>query len=361
MPALKKFFAAIVLLAAVVLGTSILVSRPLFDDRLDPASLDQVTIAPVQEALTFARYRGQDGVLRLLFVTAYSGGRVTGLDLHEEGATTAPDPIPLFRAVGYDALAEIATIGAEPVTVDAATLELPFEPQEHNIGVGANYREHAREAAVPETPFVFPKVALPTRASSEIEKLDARLLDYEAELGLVVLDHLAVGMPTPTRLGLVLTNEVTDRWALVRNFKPGAAMGTTGFADGKSRAGFAPIGPLLVIPRDFESFYPRIELRLYLGDRLRQRDRAASMTWRPSEILVQVFERASVPFYRGDQRITLLPPGDFIPAGTIIFSGTPAGVIFRPINLVNPWVYLQPGDEVVVAGDFLGSIRNRIR
>lgn len=357
---MKKLLAALALLAAAVFGTSVVVSRPLFDEQLDPAGLDAVAIAPVQEALTFARYRGADGALRLLLVTAYGGGRVTGLDVHEEGSAEEPDPIPLFRSVGYDALAEVATLGAEPVTVEAAALELPFTPHEHNIGVGANYRAHAQEAGVDETPFLFPKVALPTRHTSDVEKLDSRLLDYEAELGLVLLDHLAIGMPGPARLGLVLTNEMTDRWALVRHFKPGATMGTTGFADGKSRAGFAPIGPLLVIPRDLDSFYRRIELRLYVGGRLRQRDRAANMTWPPAEILRQAFERASLPFYRGDQRMSLLP-GDFLPAGTIVFSGTPAGVIFKPLNLVNPWVYLQPGDEVVVSGDFLGTIRNRIR
>jgi 2,4-diketo-3-deoxy-L-fuconate hydrolase len=359
-PGVKKFLIAIAVLAAVVAGTSWLVSRPLFDEALDAARLDYVAIAPVQEALTFARYRGADGALHLLLVTGYRDGRVTGLDLQEEGSTQEPDPIPLFRSIGYDTLAEVASIGAEPVTVDVAALELPFTPQPHNVGVGANYREHARESGVGETPFVFPKMAMPTPFASDVAKLDSRLLDYEAELGLVLLDPLAVGMITPSRLGLVLTNELTDRWALVRNFKPGATMGTTGFADGKSRAGFAPIGPLLVIPRDFESFYPRIELRAYVDGRLRQRDHAANMTWRPAEIITRVFERASVPFYRADQTIPLLP-GDVMPAGTIIFSGTPAGVIFKPLNVVNPWVYLQPGSEVVVSGDFLGSIRNRIR
>jgi 2-keto-4-pentenoate hydratase/2-oxohepta-3-ene-1,7-dioic acid hydratase in catechol pathway len=359
-PDVKKFLAVIGVLAAGVVAASVLVSRPLFDEALDPKVVEEVTIAPVAEALTFARYRGADGGLHLLLVTAYRGGSVTGLDVQEQGAAHDPDPIALFRAVGYDTLAELATIGAEPVTVDAAALELPFNAHAHNIGVGANYRAHAQEAGVGETPFLFPKIAMPTRFTSDVAKLDARLLDYEAELGLVLLDHLAVGMATPTRLGLVLTNEMTDRWALVRNYKPGAAMGTTGFADGKSRDGFAPIGPLLVIPRDFESFYRQIELRLYVDGRLRQRDRAANMTWRPSEILVQVFERSAVPFYRADQAVPLVP-GDFIPAGTIIFSGTPAGVIFKPLNLVNPWVYLQPGNEIVVSGDFLGTIRNRIR
>ncbi|HEX9626129.1 MAG TPA: fumarylacetoacetate hydrolase family protein, partial [Acidiferrobacterales bacterium] len=73
------------------------------------------------------------------------------------------------------------------------------------------------------------------------------------------------------------------------------------------------------------------------------------------------FDRAQVPFYHHGRAISLLPVPGTMPAGTIVFSGTPAGVVFKPLNVWNPWVYLRPGDEVVVSADFLGPIRNRIR
>ena len=358
---MKKILGWTVLLTGAAFAVSVYVSQPLFHEPLDPDGIESVNIAPVSEALTFARYRASDGALHLLLVTEFRTGRVTGFDLISEGATQEPDPIPLFKSFGYDAIAQLVAVGAVPVTVDAATLELPFDGREHNIGIGANYREHARESSIPESPFVFPKLALPTPWSSDVARDDALLLDYEAELGLVALDNLTVGGPAPERMGLVLANEVTDRWALLRNLKPGTAMGTTGFADGKSRAGFAPIGPLLVIPRDFEEFCARLELRLYVNGRLRQRDHVANMTWRPIEILLQVFDRAQVPFYHHGRAISLLPAPGTMPAGTIVFSGTPAGVVFKPLNVWNPWVYLRPGDEVVVSADFLGPIRNRIR
>ena len=358
---MKKILAFSFVVTAAAFAVSVYVSQPLYDEALEPAAGDTVAIAPVSEALTFARYRASDGSLRLLLVTQFREGRVTGFDLHAEGAPQESDPLPLFKAFGYEAIAQLVAVGAEPVTVDAATLELPFSGHEHNIGIGANYREHARESNIAESPFVFPKFALPTPWSSDVARENALLLDYEAELGLVVLDDLALGSPAPARMGLVLANEMTDRWALVRNLRPGTAMGTTGFADGKSRAGFAPIGPLLVIPRDFESFYPSLELRLYVNGRLRQRDYAGNMMWRPVEILQQVFDRSQVPFYYRGGTVALLPPPGALPAGTIVFSGTPAGVVFKPLNLWNPWVYLRPGDEVVVSADFLGPIRNRIR
>lgn len=359
---MKKLLATLAVLAGAALVVSLNVSRPLFDDRLDPAALDDVAIAPIDDALTFARYRAADGSLHLLLVTEFRGGRVTGLDLQEEGNVHEVDPIRLFRAFGYDHIAETAKVGAQPASVDAASLEVPFTGHEHNIGVGANYREHARESGVGEAPFLFPKRAAPTHFAGDVIRGGARLLDYEAELGLVLLNDLAPGNAAPAHVGLVLANELTDRWALVRGYDSDRPMGTTGFADGKSGPGYAPVGPLLLIPRDFESFYRRVELRLYLNGRLRQRERAGNMTWPPAQILRQVFEKADLPYaYQGGE-ISLVPPGTgWLPAGTVVFSGTPAGVIFRPLNLWNPWVYLRPGDEVVVSADFLGSIRNRVR
>lgn len=357
---MKKLLGGLVAIGAIAWAVSLWVSRPRFDEHLDPASLDAVAIAPVDEALTFARYRAADGSLRLLLVTDFRDRRVSGLDLQEEGNVHEVDPIKFFKTFGYDAIAETAKIGAQPVAIDAAALEVPFPVREHNIGVGANYPEHARESSIEEKPFLFPKFAVPTPHASDVARAGSVLLDYEVELGLVLLDDLAIGAPAPAHLGLVLANELTDRWALVRNLKAGSAMGTTGFADGKSRAGFAPIGPLLVIPRDFESFYGRIEMRLYLDGQLRQRDQATNMTWRPQQILRHAFEQAQIPYYYRNGAVSLLPSASWIPAGTIVFTGTPAGVIFKPLNLWNPWVYLRPGDELVVTADHLGTIRNRI-
>jgi 2,4-didehydro-3-deoxy-L-rhamnonate hydrolase len=356
---MKGFLITVAALVVIAFALSVAVSLPRFDETLDPATAGDIAIAPVGEALTFARYRAADGSLRLLLVTQFRGGRVTGFDLRDDESVDNPDPITLFRSFGYDTIAQLVTVGAEPVTVDEAALELPFPTHAHNIGIGANYAEHGRESGAGEEPFVFPKFAQPTRYTSDVARLDSKLLDYEAELGLVVLDELTGPDPAPTAMGLVLANELTDRWALVRNMRPGTTMGTTGFADGKSRAGFAPIGPLLVIPRDLHAFYKTLELRLYVNGRLRQRDHAANMTWGPAEIISATFLRSTWPFHYRKEKIALMP-GATLPAGTILFSGTPAGVIFRPLNLFNPWVYLRPGDEVVVSGDYLGTIRNRI-
>jgi 2,4-didehydro-3-deoxy-L-rhamnonate hydrolase len=337
---------------------SLWLSRPLFDETLDPATLGSVAIAPPGAALTFARYR-QDDRLRVLLVTRYAAGQVTGIDLQRALGTEDNDPLSLYARAGHEALERLAASGPDPVTVAAAALTLPFDPPAAHIGIGTNYVEHAREAQVEEKPFVFPKLVPPTPFDTAVPKGDARRLDYEAELGFVALEDITPGL-RPRTMGLVLGNDFTDRWSLVRQLDFDAEMGTTGFVEGKSRAGFAPIGNLLVIPQDLEAFYRDIELNLYVNGRLRQRERASAMVRGPAEMLDESFRRAGWVFRRYDGTVPLLPRPGVIPRGTIIFSGTPAGVIFKPLNLWNPWVYLQPGDEVVMRSEYLGVLRNRI-
>lgn len=351
-------FGTFALLLAAALVLSVYVSRPVFDETLDPTTLDTIEIAAPEEALTFARV-GVETQRRVLLVTQYRDGKMIGVDLNQRLKTAEDNPLALFRQFGYAALRDTTTSVADTVAVSVTALDVPFDAREQNIGVGLSYAEHARESSLEQPPFLFPKFALPTRATSTLAKQNSARLDYEAELGFVALEDLSGPAPMPPTMGLVLCNEATDRWALVRNFERNQPMGTTGFADGKSRAGFAPIGPLLVIPRNLEMFYRDIELRLYLNGRLRQKERTMAMRWGPGDILREVFRRPDGYRY-GASNVSLLAAGAVIPSGTILFSGTPAGVLFRPHNVWNPWHYLRPGDEVVIRSDMLGVIRNRI-
>lgn len=345
----------LLLLAAAVVSSRL--SRPLYDETLDPATLASVTIADPSQALTFARYR-QNGELRALLVTQYDNDRLRGFDLQQQLGTDDSDPVSLFARLGYEALLNLARSGRAQVEVPTSALDVPFDARPDNIAIGANYLEHAREAQVEETPFVFPKLVQPTRFDAEVPRRDAWRLDYEAELGFVALEDLTP-QSRPQTLGLVLGNDFTDRASLVFNLRPGE-MGTRGFVEGKSREGFAPVGNLLVIPQDLETFYREVELTLYVNGRLRQRDTAGSMLWGPQTMLDEIFRREAWRFRRYGDTVPLLPAPGSIPQGTVIFSGTPAGVIFRLHNLWNPAAYLRPGDEVILRSDTLGVLRNRI-
>ncbi|MDP9143032.1 MAG: fumarylacetoacetate hydrolase family protein [Pseudomonadota bacterium] len=350
---MSRFLGIALLLVAVALASSLWLSRSPYDSALDPAALREVSIAPPEQALSFARSAG-----RLLLVLRYAENKVDAVDLTAQFALDHDDPLRTYAALGYDALAGAAT--APRISVAVSALELPLLAPAHNLAIGTNYREHAREAGLEEQPFLFPKIAAPTRHDIAVPKGTSARLDYEAELGLVVLEDLDGPTPAPARMGLVLCNELTDRWALVRNFKRGSEMGTSGFVDGKSRDGFSVLGPLLVIPRDLAAFYPQLRLQLWRNGLLRQDGIAADMVWNPAQQLQQFFARADWSFHRGDGTVALLPQPKRITAGTVIFSGTPAGVIFKPHNLWASWLYLQPGEDVAIRADYLGVIRNRI-
>jgi 2-keto-4-pentenoate hydratase/2-oxohepta-3-ene-1,7-dioic acid hydratase in catechol pathway len=237
---------------------------------------------------------------------------------------------------------------------------MPFEPKGQHIGIGANYVAHAQESKAGDEPFVFPKTVEASRFTSDISLGESKRLDYEAELGFVPLNDLSQGEALPEFVGLILCNDFTDRWTLMRQLKLSAPMGTTGFPDAKGKDGCLPIGNLFVIPRDLKAFYPEIELNLCVNGRLRQRAAAGLMIWDPEEIIEQIFHRAKWEFHSDRGTIPLLPETGTIAAGTIIPSGTPAGVIFRPVNIWNGSLYLAEGDEVVVHSERMGILRNII-
>lgn len=345
-----------VLLAAQQL-TGWLSQRPRSFQPLDPALTEQVRIAEPAEALSLARDRHQ-GQLRVLLVRGYADERVQAIDVGAVLGEPVSDPLALYARLGYPALRAMAESQPADLQVPVAELLLPFEPLRANLGVGLAYADHAQEAGLSSEPVLFPKQLLPTPALSAISRQGAGLLDYEAELGFVVLQDGSPGQPPA--LGLVLANDVSDRWALIRGADRQAVMGTTGFAEGKGRAGYGPIGPLLVIPRDLDRFYGRIRLQLWLNGQLRQDETAAKMIWTPAQVLREIFGRARVRYQYSGQELPLLAEPERLPARTLIYSGTPAGVLFKPWNLWNPGIYLQTGDEVLIRADYLGVIRNRV-
>jgi 2-keto-4-pentenoate hydratase/2-oxohepta-3-ene-1,7-dioic acid hydratase in catechol pathway len=350
-------FGLIVISTLAVGVYSSVISRPLFDDTLAIETLDTIEIADPRDALTFARYR-EDDSLRVLLVRSYKEATVEGINLNDYFDTDQIDPIQLFNMYGYDRISN--AVSSDTVSVSAMELEIPFEAKGQHIGIGANYRAHAIESGAGDEPFVFPKLADATHFKSAISVHDSPRLDYEAELGLVVLNDISSGTAFPEFMGLVLCNDFTDRWTLVRQMDMKAPMGTTGFPDGKGKKGFLPIGNLFLIPRDLKEFYPNVELTLYLNGQLRQRAEAGLMIWDPPEILRKIFFRSRWVFHSDRGKIFLLPDAESISAGTIILSGTPEGVIFRIANIWNPSLYLAAGEEVVMRSERLGILRSAI-
>lgn len=344
---LKIVAVALVLILASTVIWSLWISRPLFNETRDHTLIP--SLANPAEALTFARTK--DALIR---VTAFDGSSVTGVNLTASlGADRTSDLIELYAALGYDAIA-----GAEGprTTAPVSALVSPVNYVAPFIAAGTNYAEHAEEVLLDDPPFLFPKLAAPTNWNADVRYVPR--LDYEAELGMVPLSDIS-GPDAKVEYGLVLCNDFTDRWTLVRELRLREPMGTTGFASAKGKETFLPCGALFAIPRT-QDFHRGIELRLYVNDALRQRFRAGDMILKIEEIVAKSFALQNQKFWRGEEPVQLMPHGK-IPRGTLILTGTAAGVAFKPPNIWAQWLYLARGDVVRTEADGLGHLSNEVR
>jgi len=354
---------------AVVLGVmiySLYLSRPLFDERLSQKYQQKFEIAPFESALTFARYEDA-GTIKVLLVTDTADGMVHGLDLSSVYGTAVLDPRSLYNAVGYDALLAIASgkktlssasASAAVISVPIGKLVRPMDFTFPHVAAGTNYADHAEEVYVDDPPFLFPKLARATNWNAGVDADSSTHLDYEAEICFVPMADIEESSSRVT-MGLILCNDYTDRWTLLKEIDLGGAMGLTGFASAKGKSGYLTVGYLLVIPRSPE-FYRDISFQLYVNQNMRQNVAAKEMILTPTDIVRESFVSAQHDYFRATEKVALLPHKN-IPAGTLLLSGTAGGVIFKPLNAWNPLLYLKRGDRVITVGDYLGHLDNSIQ
>ena len=346
---------------------------------------NSIKIAPITEALTFART--DEG--RILAVTAYIDGQISGVDLSHLKTRPVDDPIDLMVSLGRDALASAVMSGTESFQCLADELVQPINLAGAHIAVGTNYKEHAQESAVTGSPFLFPKLVSPTGPWAEIPA-GKGMLDFEVELCLVPMTRLAPDKPVIG--GLILGNDVTDRAVLMRGVDPKDPQSGKGFTDGKSAAGYLPVGDLFVAPVDLSAFLSGLTLQLSVNGVERQRAPVTDWIWDLDEIIRQArLKRKTVWAWReGEARLAFADDGA-IPARTLIMAGTPAGTVFQGVpgkdrlqglirwilsgfrggpvpHVVDAYVarnisektFLQPGDKVTITVDRLGRLDNRV-
>ncbi|MEG9861041.1 MAG: fumarylacetoacetate hydrolase family protein [Parvularculales bacterium] len=341
---------ALILLIAVTafVGRSLYVSQPLFKEHLSEAPEAAFTLAPVEKALSFART--PDG--RSLLVTEMSRNGVTAVDLAAATGSQKSEPLDYFRALGEEGLMPL--IGGESKNYGWQDLGVPFDTQTTIIAAGTNFKAHAEEVGLEDGPFLFPKLSEPT--AWQVPVVQRTRLDYEVELCAVAIDDIASGQKG--RFAYVLCNDLTDRWALLRNISLKTPLGRTGFPEGKGGEGMLPVGAILTVPKQAE-FYNEIELGLSVNGRLRQRAGAALMIWDADAIAQKALSICGEDFYL-HKEILKIAECDGLKRGTAVLLGTPEGVAFQLPNIWMPWAYLRKGDMILTYGTHLGILETRI-
>ncbi|WP_059007599.1 fumarylacetoacetate hydrolase family protein [Streptomyces specialis] len=220
----------------------------------------------------------------------------------------------------------------EPFAAEALGSPVPAPRQV--LAVGLNYRAHAAESgfAVPEgLPPVFTKfVTAITGPVTEVTLPEGGNTDWEVELVAVIgtRGHRVAEADAWSHVaGLAVGQDLSERVAQLAGPAPQ-------FSLGKSHPGFAPIGPWLVTPDEFDN-PDDLELGCSVNGEEVQKGRTGDLILSLPVLIARL--SAVVP----------LLPGD------VIFTGTPAGVGLGR----TPQRFLAPGDELVSHIEGIGELR----
>jgi 2-keto-4-pentenoate hydratase/2-oxohepta-3-ene-1,7-dioic acid hydratase in catechol pathway len=203
------------------------------------------------------------------------------------------------------------------------------------VCVGLNYKDHAEEqgAELPAAPLLFAKftTALIGPGDPIVIPSIVTKCDYEAELGVVIgtsVRNVSKENALEAVAGYVVANDVSARDL---QFADGQ------WTRGKSPDTFCPVGPL--VPAAEIPDPHALGIRALLNGEAVQDSTTANLIFGIDEVVSYV------------SRTSTLEQGD------LILTGTPAGVgVFR-----NPPRLLQPGDEITIEIDGVGSITNPVR
>ena len=223
-----------------------------------------------------------------------------------------------------------------PLVKGKPRLGVPFTGISKIIGVGLNYRDHAREtgAAIPTEPVLFMKATTAINGPFDniILPRTSVKTDWEAELGLVIgkeARYVSEDKALSYLAGYVTFHDVSER-----DFQKNRG---GSWDKGKGCDTFAPIGPWLVTPDEVKD--PQ-KLRVWLevnGER-RQDSNTDEMIFPCAHLISYI-----------SQFMTLLP-------GDVICTGTPPGVGLG----MKPPQFLKAGDVVRLGVEGLGEQQQKI-
>ena len=240
---------------------------------------------------------------------------------------------------GLHALVHVTTrdLSLLPKIPGAARLGVPIGNIGKIVGVGLNYREHAREskAPIPLEPIIFLKANTAASGPNDdvLLPIGSKKTDWEVELA-VVIGKRAKNVPTATALenvlGYCICNDVSER---EHQLERGGQ-----WTKGKSHDTFCPLGPWLVTKDEIPN--PQaLGLWCEVSGVRRQSSNTADMIFPVAECVSYI------------SRFMTLNPGD------IITTGTPQGVGLG----LTPQKYLVAGDTMRLGIEGLGEQFQHVR
>jgi 2-keto-4-pentenoate hydratase/2-oxohepta-3-ene-1,7-dioic acid hydratase in catechol pathway len=202
------------------------------------------------------------------------------------------------------------------------------------VCVGLNYRDHAEEQGVdlPAAPLFFAKytTALIGPGDAIVIPPMVTKCDYEAELGVVLgatVRNVSKENAFEAVAGYVVANDVSARDL---QFADGQ------WTRGKSPDTFCPVGPL--VPAAEVPDPHALPIRAILNGETMQDSTTANLIFGIDEVISYASQTSTLE------------------EGDLILTGTPAGVgVFR-----DPQRLLQPGDEITIEIDGVGTLTNPV-
>ena len=232
--------------------------------------------------------------------------------------------------------------GAAPIDEVRPQAPIPY-PRQDVICLGINYMAHAEESARykkeefgGERPYAIYFSKRVNKATAPGEGIPSHKnivndLDYEAELA-VIIGKRAANVPAEEVrdhiFGYTIINDVSARTLQTQHKQ---------WYFGKSLDGFLPMGPCISTVDEL-AYPPHVQVQSRVNGELRQDSN--------TELLI----------FDIDHIVSELSQGMTLQPGTIIATGTPAGVGMG----FNPPKFLKPGDVVECTIEGIGTIANQV-
>ena len=202
------------------------------------------------------------------------------------------------------------------------------------ICIGLNYADHIAETSLSthDFPEIFMKTTNALASNHDTITIEDESLhyDYEGELVIVIGKsgkNITQEHAKEYILGYTVGNDISARSLQFRGSQ---------WILGKSLDHFAPIGPTIVSPNDFD--FDNATITTTVNGEVRQQAKLQQMIFKPDAIIEFV-----------SQYITLQE-------GDIIFTGTPSGVVLGKNESKYSW--LKVGDTVSVTITGIGTLEN---